>query len=62
MNKAFEKAIYDSGLIADGCWDKFDEYDKAALVKAFELVVRECATQCRTYDYTRVCEHFGVKP
>jgi hypothetical protein len=62
MNKAFEKAIYDSGLIADGCWDKFDEYDKAALEKAFELVVRECAEICLSDDSMRVLNYFGVKP
>jgi hypothetical protein len=74
MNKAFEKAIYDSGLIADGCWDKFDEYDKAALMKAFELVVRECIKKIEdeAVQYAEpvwafelvndIKEHFGVKP
>jgi hypothetical protein len=67
MTKAFEKAIYDSGLIADGCWDKFDEYDKAALEKAFELLVRECAEVASDYDEahyvgTAIEKHFGVKP
>lgn len=34
--------LYKSGLLADGCWDKFDEYDKEALNKYTELLIREC--------------------
>lgn len=42
MNNQFDKLIYESGLVAQGCWDKFDEYDKQALNKFAELIVREC--------------------
>ena len=42
MNENFDKLIYQSGLIAQGCWDKFDEYDQQALNKFAELIVREC--------------------
>ena len=42
MNKQIDHLIYESGLIARGCWDKFDDYDKAALNKFAELIVQEC--------------------
>ena len=45
MNNQFDKLIYESGLVAQGCWDKFDEYDKQALNKFAELIVRECMEQ-----------------
>lgn len=47
MNEQFDKMIYESGLIARGCWDKFDEYDRKALNKFAELIVREC---CKTLE------------
>ena len=46
MNEQFDKLIYASGLIADGCWDKFDQYDKDALHKFAELIVWECVNIC----------------
>ena len=57
MNEQFDKLIYASGLIADGCWDKFDQYDKDALHKFAELIVWECAriaaqTPCPYTDET----------
>jgi hypothetical protein len=36
-----ERFIYESGLIAQGCWDKFDDYDKSALEKFAELIIEE---------------------
>lgn len=47
MNNQFDKLVYESGLVAQGCWDKFDEYDKQALNKFAELIVRECTEQVR---------------
>ena len=73
MNNQFDKLIYESGLVAQGCWDKFDEYDKQALNKFAELIVRECMEQVW---YTRedgingnisevikerIEQHFGVE-
>jgi hypothetical protein len=59
--------MYRAGLTAQGCWDKFDEYDKQALNKFAELIVRECidiAEQTR-YDGKVVAERikfvFGVE-
>jgi len=43
MNERIENLLHRSGLTAHGCWDKFDEYDKQALAKFAELIVRECA-------------------
>jgi hypothetical protein len=41
-----DKQIYDSGLIADGCWDQLDQYAKDAIMKFGELIVLECAGLC----------------
>ena len=62
------KLIYESGLIAQGCWDKFDEYDRQALEKFAELIVRECIRLCDQVDYVgadecidNIREHFEVE-
>ena len=47
MNNQIEDLMYRAGLTAQGCWDKFDEYDKQALNKFAELIVRECARVAR---------------
>jgi hypothetical protein len=67
MNNQIEDLMYRAGLTAQGCWDKFDEYDKQALNKFAELIVRECidiAEQTR-YDGKVVAERikfvFGVE-
>jgi hypothetical protein len=38
-----EELYYDSGILAQGCWDKFDQYDIQAIDKLIELVIRQCA-------------------
>jgi hypothetical protein len=38
----FEKLKYHSGLVAQGCWDELDDYDREAIQKFGDLVVREC--------------------
>ena len=38
---AMEKMMYDSGLTAQGCWDQMDSYDKDAIMKFAELIVKE---------------------
>ena len=35
--------MYESGLTAQGCWDEMDEYNRTAIMKFAELIVRECA-------------------
>ena len=54
--------IYESGIIAQGC---FDKYDVDALKKFAELIVRECANVAADHDaldiYEEIREHFGVE-
>lgn len=68
MNENFDKLIYESGLIAQGCWDKFDEYDRQSLNKFAELIVRECIRLCDQVDLVgaddcidNIKEHFEVE-
>ena len=75
MNKAFDDLIYQSGLIADGCWDELGTYEQEAIERLIELTVRECiklieeSTEDDEY-WSRVTgaesimaieEHFGVE-
>lgn len=62
---AMEKLMYDSGLTAQGCWDQMDSYDKEAIMKFGELIVRECANvaadQSAIRPEYRIRRHFGVE-
>ena len=42
MNERIEDLMYRAGLTAQGCWDEMDAYDKQAIEKFAELIVREC--------------------
>ena len=45
MNKdVFSRLHYHSGLVAQGCWDELDEYDREAIRRFGELIVKECLT------------------
>jgi len=46
MNERIEKAMYDAGLTAQGCWDEMDSYAHKAIIKFAELIVRECIGCC----------------
>ena len=70
MNKQIEDLMYHSGLTAQGCWDEMDEYDKQAIEKFAELIVKECMNvldpgghQLIARFHTRqwLSEHFGIK-
>ena len=68
MNERIDKLMYHAGLTAQGCWDEMDEYDRKAIEKFAELIVRECAEICYNRDYTdgsaygeAIEEHFGVE-
>lgn len=52
---AMEKLMYDSGLTAQGCWDQMDSYDKEAIMKFAELIVKQCMSKCdeTKADYTK---------
>jgi hypothetical protein len=75
MNEeVFSRLHYDSGLVAQGCWDELDEYSRASIVRFGELIVRECAaiadierpTSLGSGYITKtkgmlIREHFGVE-
>jgi hypothetical protein len=70
MNQKIQDLMYHSGLTAQGCWDEMDEYDKQAIEKFAELIVKECIQvldpgghQLIARFHTRqwLSEHFGVK-
>ena len=42
MNERIDKLMYHAGLTAQGCWDEMDEYDRKAIEKFAELIVKEC--------------------
>jgi len=64
----FERLHYHSGLVAQGCWNELDEYDRAAIKRFGDLIVKECADYANWYQansrYTDIAkaikEHFGV--
>ena len=49
-SNTFDDLLYHSGLTAQGCWDTMDDYDRAAILKFAELIVRECIDKITTYD------------
>jgi hypothetical protein len=70
MNQKIEDLMYHAGLTAQGCWDEMDEYDRKAIEKFAELIVKECMNvldpgghQLIARFHTRqwLSEHFGVK-
>ena len=77
MNDKFEDLLYNSGLTSQGCWDKLDEWDREAVLKFGELIVRNCIDEMvqQMWNYgidesnnpsfykavEKVKQHFGVK-
>ena len=77
MNDKFEDLLYNSGLTSQGCWDKLDEWDREAVLKFGELIVRNCIDEMITQMWhhgidesnnpsfykavEKVKQHFGVK-
>ena len=77
MTDKFDDLMYQAGLTAQGCWDQMDEYDRTAILKFGELIIRECVkvmydnaierrvppdiNQTPTHYAIAVLEHFGVK-
>jgi hypothetical protein len=75
MNEdVFSRLHYHSGLVAQGCWDELDEYDREAIRRFGELIVKECAEiadverpsslGCGYITKTKgmlIREHFGVE-
>ena len=71
MNERIEHLMYLAGLTAQGCWDKLDDYDRNAIEKFAELIVRECIERVGVYRVRMdsspaniiqdIKEHFGVE-
>ena len=64
MNKAFDDLIYDSGLIASGCWEELDTYTQAAIERLIQLTVLKCADIAMREDHDPaecIKKHFGVE-
>ena len=43
----FERLHYHSGLVAQGCWSDLDDYDREAIQRFGDLVVKECLDICQ---------------
>ncbi len=70
MSKSFDDLIYDSGLIASGCWEDLDTYTQEAIERLFQMTVLECAelvsNDRQNDDYgvfvaNKIKQHFGVE-
>ena len=67
IQQVYQHLMYESGLIAQGCWDEMDDYDRTAILKFGELIVRECAdiASINAHQYHTpgdyVLKHFGVE-
>jgi len=46
MNNKLDDCIYESGLIAQGCWDELDDYAKQAIERYGKLILKECIQIC----------------
>lgn len=46
MNQRIEDLMYLAGLTAQSCWDSMDDYDRQAIEKFAELIVRQCMDIC----------------
>jgi len=67
MNERLEDLMYHAGLTAQGCWDNMDQYDREAIEKFAELIIRECADIASMNQHQwestgiYVLKHFGVE-
>jgi hypothetical protein len=46
MNNKLDDFMYESGLIAQGCWDELDDYAKQAIERYGKLIAEECVRLC----------------
>ena len=62
MQDKFDDLMYHAGLTAQGSWDTMDKYDRAAIMKFAELIVRECASVAHGSDRPSkdIKDHFGL--
>ena len=61
--------MYQAGLTAQGCWDEMDEYDRTAVLKFSQLIVKECIRLCDEVDLAgaddcidKIKDNFEVDP
>ena len=40
----FDKQMYESGLTAQGSYDKMDQYDQEAIIRFGEVLLKQCLT------------------
>jgi hypothetical protein len=57
-NEIADEALYKAGATAQGCWDKLDEYDKAAFQRALTLV----AVEARRAERERIAAQIDRMP
>lgn len=50
MNDKINDLLYQSGITAQGCWDKMDEYDRDAILRFGKLVIAECIDAVKHTD------------
>lgn len=50
MNERINDLMYHAGLTAQGCWDSMDDYDRAAILKFAELIVRQCGYYADVFE------------
>jgi hypothetical protein len=43
MNSRIDDLMYQAGLTAQGCWDEMDEYNREAIIRFAELIIKDCA-------------------
>ena len=60
MNERIEHYLYEAGLTAQGCWDEMDDYDRKAIEKFAELIIKECAKVCEKQVAGAVGTYAGV--
>jgi hypothetical protein len=62
MNNKIDELMYLSGLTAQGCWDQMDAYNKTAIMKFAELIVKECISCVGSQaDKAYLKKHFGLQ-
>jgi hypothetical protein len=42
MNERMEELMYHAGLTASGCWDEMGEYERTAIERLAQLIVKDC--------------------
>ena len=65
MNPHVEDLLYESGLIAQGCWEDLDTYTQEAIEQLVIIAVRECANLADEAEPYKAADlikkHFGVE-